>query len=162
MPSLKRAILPSALLASTAAIAAPPPPPPIAPAYGPPISLAAAKKIAHAAEAAARRAGAAGDVIAIVQPDGSLVYFEKLDRATYASIEFAQAKARTAAVLRMASGPGPNNGAPPLPDLIGLPGGLPIVIGGKTVGAIGVSGTEGAAPGVNDVTIAEAGLAAAE
>ena len=160
MTSFTRSILPSALLASSAAFAAPPPPPAMAPAYGPPISLAVAKRIAHAAEAAARRAGAKGDVIAIVQPDGSLVYFEKFDGATYASVEFAPAKARTAAVLRMASGPGPNNGPPPLPDLIGLPGGLPIVIGGRTVGAIGVSGTEGAAPGVNDVVIAQAGLAA--
>ena len=161
MPFPTRVLLSAALLASTAAVAAPPPPV-MAPAYGPPISLAMAKKIAQAAESAARRAGAAGDVIAIVQPDGSLVYFEKLDRATYASIEFAQAKARTAAVLRMPSGPGPDNGPPPLPDLIGLPGGLPIVIGGKTVGAIGVSGTEGAAPGVNDVVIAKAGLAAVQ
>lgn len=160
MPSPIRAILPSALLASTVAIAGSPPP--RAPAYGPPIGLAMARKIARAAEAAALRAGATGDVIAIVQPDGSLVYFERLDQATYASVEFAQAKARTAAVLRMPSGPGPNNGPPPLPDLIGLPGGLPIVIGGKTVGAIGVSGTEGAAPGVNDVVIAKAGLAAVE
>jgi glc operon protein GlcG len=154
MPSLARTILSSALLASATAVAVPP--------YGPPITLAQAKRIARAAEAAARRAGAFGDVVAIVQPDGSLVFFEKLDRATYASIEFAQAKARTAAVLRMPSGPGPDNGPPPLPDLIGLPGGLPIVIGGKTVGAIGVSGTEGAAPGVNDVVIAKAGLAAAK
>jgi glc operon protein GlcG len=165
MPSRTRLTLAVSLLASAAAGAQQPPPgppPQMAPAYGPPISLAQAKKIARVAEAAARRAGAKGDVIAIVQPDGSLVYFEKLDGATYASIEFAQAKARTAAVLRMPSGPGPDNGPPPLPDLIGLPGGLPIVIGGKTVGAIGVSGTEGAAPGVNDVVIAKAGLAALE
>ena len=165
MPSRTRLMPAVSLLVSTAAGAQQPPPgppPQMAPAYGPPISLAQAKKIARAAEAAARRAGAEGDVIAIVQPDGSLVYFEKLDGATYASIEFAQAKARTAAVLRMPSGPGPNNGPPPLPDLIGLPGGLPIVIGGKTIGAIGVSGTEGAAPGVNDVVIAKAGLAALE
>jgi len=164
MPRIARTILPAALLASTAAIAGPPPSPPpqMAPAYGPPITLAQAKAIAHAAEAAALRAGAFGDVIAIVQPDGSLVYFEKLDRATYVSIEFAQAKARTAAVMRMQTGPGPHNESPPLPNLIGLQGGLPIVIGGRTVGAIGVSGTEGAAPGVNDVVIARAGLAAAK
>ena len=153
-----RLILASCLLASTA-VAAQPPPAKAAPPYGRPITLAQAKTIAHAAARAARRAGATGDVIAIVQPDGSLVYFEKFDRATYASIEFAQAKARTAAVLRMPSGPGPNGGAPPLPDLIGLPGGLPIVIHGRTIGAIGVSGTEGV-PGWNDVKIAEAGLAA--
>ena len=153
-----RLLLASCLLACTTAAAQPPPQ--AAPPYGPPISLAQAKQIAHAAAQAARRAGATGDVIAIVQPDGSLVYFERFDAATYASIEFAQAKARTAAVLRMPSGPGPNNGAPPLPDLIGLPGGLPIVIDARTVGAIGVSGTEGV-PGWTDVRIAEAGVLAA-
>lgn len=136
-----------------------PPPPKMAPPYGAPLSLVQAKRIAQAAEQAARSAGLSSAVIAIVQPDGSLVYFEKLDGATYASVEFAQAKARTAAVLRIPSGPGPNNGAPPLPSLIGLPGGLPIVISGRTVGAIGVSGSEGV-PGWNDVRVAEAGLAA--
>ncbi len=159
MPRI-RLLLASCLLACATATAAAQPPPQAAPPYGPPITLAQAKQIAHAAAQAARRAGATGDVIAIVQPDGSLVYFEKFDAATYASIEFAQAKARTAAVLRMPSGPGPNNGAPPLPDLIGLPGGLPIVIDGRTVGAIGVSGTEGV-PGWTDVRIAEAGVLAA-
>jgi glc operon protein GlcG len=162
MPSVSRMLLAPMLLASASAtaVAQQPQLPKAAPPYGTPITLAEAKKIAGAAEAAARRAGALGEVIAIVQPDGSLVYFEKFDRATYVSIEFAQGKARTAAVTRMPTGGfGPNSGPPPLPSLIGLPGGLPIVIAGRTVGAIGVSGTE-SVPGWNDVKIAEAGLAA--
>jgi len=160
-PSI-RTFLSCSLIACTTAWAQAPqpsPPPRPAPPYGAPISLAQAKKIARAAEQAARGAGVVSDVIAIVQPDGSLVYFEKFDGATYASVEFAQAKARTAAILRAPSGPGPNNGPPPLPSMIGLPGGLPIVIDGRTIGAIGVSGTEGV-PGWNDVKVAEAGLAA--
>lgn len=131
-----------------------------APAYGAPITLAQAERVADAAAAAARQAGAVGAVIAVVQPDGSLVYFEKFDGATYVSIEFAQVKARSAAVMRAATGP--RNGPPGpaiLPDLISLPGGLPIVIGGRTVGAIGVSGIDGV-PGWNDTRIGEAGLAA--
>lgn len=130
-----------------------------APAYGPPITLAQAEKIAAAAAAAARRAGAVSTVVAIVQPDGSLVYFEKFDGASYVSIEFAQAKARSAAVLRAATGSGPRDAPPSLPDLINLPGGLPIIINGRTTGAIGVSGVDGI-PGWNDTKIAEAGLAA--
>ena len=165
MPSVSRTLfvpilLAPMLLASAAGLAQQPQPPKAAPPYGPPITLAEAKKIARAAEDAARRAGALSDVIAIVQPDGFLVYFEKFDRATYVSIEFAQAKARTAAITRMPTGGfGPNSSPPPLPSLIGLPGGLPIVIDGRTVGAIGVSGTE-SVPGWNDVRIAEAGLTA--
>lgn len=155
----------STLLTSAAAVAQQPVAPPQmkwAPPYGPPITLAQAKRVAHAAAEAARHAGALGVVLAIVQPDGSLVYFEKSDGSTYFSIEFAQAKARSAAVMRIATGSGRHNGPPgppPLPGLVNAPGGLPIVINGKTVGAIGVSGTEGVL-GWNDVRVAEAGLAA--
>jgi glc operon protein GlcG len=148
-------------LAGPAAADLPPPPTTEAsPPYGTPITLAQAKKIAAAAEAEALKAGAGGAVIAIVQPDGSLVYFEKLDLSTYVSIEFAQEKARTAAITRHATGGwGPKGGDPsPVPSLIALPGGLPIVVDGKTIGAIGVSGAE--APGTNDVKVAEAALAA--
>ena len=123
--------------------AAPPVPAP-APPYGAPITLAQAKKVAAAAEAEIARRKAEGAVIAVVQPDGSLVYFEKMDGSTYVSNEFALGKARTAAItLRATGGFGPGVTVPPLPDLVGLPGGVPIVIGGKTVGAIGVSGVEG-------------------
>ena len=126
-----------------------------APGYGPNITLAQAKAVLAAAEAQAAKMNARGAVFAIVQPSGALVLFEKMDESTYVSIEFAQAKARTAAVARRPTGGGPM-GVPPLPDLIGLPGGVPIVIDGKTVGAIGVSGVEG-----GDTLVAEAAIAAA-
>jgi glc operon protein GlcG len=103
-----------------------------------------------------------GDGSAVVQPNGALVYFEKLDDSTYVSIEFAQSKARTAAVTRHATGGwGPNATLPsPDPKLTTLPGGLPIVIGGRTVGAIGVSGVH--VPGIDDARVAAAGLKAIE
>ena len=144
----------AALAGVPAQPAEPPPgaPPQPAPAYGPNITLAQAKKAMAAAEAQVAKMHAAGAVIAIVQPSGALVLFEKMDESTYVSIEFAQAKARTAALTRRATGGGP--GAPPAPDLIGLPGGLPIVVGGRTVGAIGVSGVEGG----GDTVIAEVAL----
>ncbi|MBS0612174.1 MAG: heme-binding protein [Proteobacteria bacterium] len=132
----------------------PPPAAGPAPPYGPNITLAQAKTVLAAAEGEARKRNAAGAVFAIVQPNGALVLFEKLDGSTYVSIEFAQAKARTAAITRRATG-GEPPGGPPLPDLIGLPGGVPIVIDAHTVGAIGVSGVEGA-----DAAVAEAAAAA--
>jgi glc operon protein GlcG len=110
-----------------------------------------------AAEAQAAKVHADTAVFAIVQPSGALVLFEKMDESTYVSIEFAQAKARTAAITRHATGGGPG-GAPPTPDLIGLPGGLPIVVNGRTIGAIGVSGVEAG----GDSAIAEAAIRALE
>jgi glc operon protein GlcG len=134
--------------------AAPPEP---APVYGPNITLAQAKRLLAAAEAQAVKMHADGAVFAIVQPSGALVLFEKMDDSTYVSIEFAQAKARTAAITRRATGGGPG-GATPAPDLIGLPGGLPIVVQGRTIGAIGVSGAEHG----GDTVIAQAAIHALE
>ena len=180
---MRRVILLSMFLSSTTVVvayAAPPQIPPLSPSppYGAPITLAEAKTVAAAANSELAREKADGAVIAIVQPDGSLVYFEKMDGSTYVSIEFAQAKARTAAITRHATGEmGPPGTAEPMPDLlaeavnhvvnalpgaveplhnlIALPGGVPIVIGGRTVGAIGVSGVEG-----GDAKVAEIAAAA--
>jgi glc operon protein GlcG len=151
------------LLVAVSATAEPPSPSQVlTPPYGAPIALELAKKAAAAAEKEALRVGENGAVIAVVQPNGELVYFEKLDDSTYVSIEFAQSKARTAAVTRHATGGwGPNATYPsPDPKLTTLPGGLPIVIGGRTVGAIGVSGVH--ARGADDASVAAAGLRAVE
>jgi glc operon protein GlcG len=152
-------------LVSVSATAEPPsvPPPQVqAPPYGAPIPLELAKKAAAAAEKEARSVGENGAAIAVVQPNGALVYFEKMDESTYVAIEFAQVKAFTAAVTRHATGGwGPNATFPsPDPKLTTLPGGFPIVIGGRTVGAIGVSGVH--AQGSDDVRVAAAGLKAVE
>jgi glc operon protein GlcG len=163
--SVTRSLFGTILLVAVSATAEPPsvPPPQVQTApYGAPITLELAKKAAAAAEKEALRAGENGAAIAVVQPNGELVYFEKLDDSTYVAIEFAQSKARTAAVTRHATGGwGPNATYPsPDPKLTTLPGGLPIVIGGRTVGAIGVSGVH--ARGTDDVTVAAAGLKAIE
>jgi len=126
-----------------------------APAYGPAIPLDTARRMADAARAKALAMGFDGCSIAIAAPDGSLVLFEKMDGTTYVSIQFAIAKARTAAISRRATGPSPDGSMTvPMPDLIALPGGFPIIAGGRTVGAIGISGTPG-----GDVAIAQAALA---
>jgi glc operon protein GlcG len=126
-----------------------------APDYGPALGLDTARAIADAARAAAVKLGFPGCTIAITGPDGSLILFEKMDGTTYVSVQFAIAKARTAAISRRATAFGPGRSlAGPTPDLIMLPGGFPIIAGGKTVGGIGISGTN-----CGDIAIAEAALA---
>jgi uncharacterized protein GlcG (DUF336 family) len=143
--------------AARAQTASPAAPPKMAPPYGAPITLAQAKAVMAAAEAEAGKLNANGAVFAVVQPSGALVLFEKMDGSTYISIQFAQAKARASALYRAPSGPLPP-GASALPDMIPLPGGVPIVIGGRTVGALGVSGVEGG----QDVKVAEAAAGAVQ
>lgn len=116
--------------------------PQASPSYGMPVTLAQAKLLAASVEAQALKANEHDMVIAVVSPDGELVYFLKMDDATYVSIQLAQSKAVMAARYRMASGNLPPSGATGLPDAIVLKGGLPIVYQGKTIGAIGITGAE--------------------
>ncbi len=76
--------------------ASPPPPPPI---YGPPVTISQAKKAIAAALAEANKTQYLY-VFAVVDPSGSLVYFEKMDGAIYAATEIAVRKARTAAIFK--------------------------------------------------------------
>jgi glc operon protein GlcG len=133
------AILLSAVARAQTPLAPLPPPP-----YGEPIALEQAKKIAAAAEAEAKKINI-NDTIAIVEPNGKVVYFEKMDGTQYAG-NLAIDKAVTAARLRR----------PTTASDLDKVGGLPIVIGGKLIGAIGVSGGSGP----QDAQVAEAGLVA--
>jgi len=135
------------LLIGTQAHAQQPPAPPTPPpfSYGAPITLEQAMKVAAAAEAAARKRNM-NMVIAVVEPTGDLVYFLKMDGASYASIKIAQAKAMSAALFgrptrifreRVAKG---DLSPMALPGAVASDGGVPIVLNGKTIGAIGTSG----------------------
>jgi uncharacterized protein GlcG (DUF336 family) len=132
--------------------------------YGEPINLETAKKVAAAASAEAAKRKWAGMCISIVGPSGDLVYFEKPDLCQYASIAISQHKARTAARYRRPTvvferllGKGPFFAyLPTLDDAIMSRGGNPLVVGGKLIGAIGVSGGSGS----QDDTISLAGQAA--
>jgi glc operon protein GlcG len=132
--------------------------------YGEPISLENAKKVAAAASADAAKRNWAGMCIAVVGPTGDLVYFEKPDLCQYASVSISQHKARTAAryrrptvVFERLSGKGPFFAyLATLDDVIMSRGGNPIVVGGKLIGAIGVSGGTGS----QDDAISQAGQAA--
>ncbi|HZP78981.1 MAG TPA: heme-binding protein [Pseudolabrys sp.] len=118
--------------------------------YGETIKLADAKKVAEAAVADSAKRGWAM-CVAVVGPTGELIYFEKMDDCQYASVTIAQHKARTAARYRRPTvvferliGKGAFfNYLPTLDDVIASRGGNPIVVGGKIVGAIGVSGGTG-------------------
>jgi glc operon protein GlcG len=115
--------------------------------YGSPITLDMAKKAAAPALAEARK-NQWTMAVAIVDTAGDLVYFEKMDDTQVGSVEVSQAKARSAARFKRptkafqdalaAGGEGFRilslNGAVP------VEGGLPLIVGGKIVGAIGLSG----------------------
>jgi glc operon protein GlcG len=113
--------------------------------YGMPISLEVAKKAAAAAAAEAKKNNW-HMAIAITDPAGQLVYFEKLDGTQTASVKIAIAKSRSAAIYKrptkvfqdaVAKG---NAAILALKGSMPSEGGVPIVIDGKIVGAIGASG----------------------
>jgi uncharacterized protein GlcG (DUF336 family) len=125
-----------------------PPPPAAGPApapYGTPITLEQAKKVAAGAEAEAKRNNW-NMVIAIAEPSGSLVYLQKMDGAPYASVNVSPDKARSAAMFRnptkafedrLAAG---QSYILALRGAMPVEGGLPIVVDGRMIGAIGISG----------------------
>jgi uncharacterized protein GlcG (DUF336 family) len=147
----------------------PSPPPSPAPAaeYGPPITNEQAKAVAGAALAEAKKNNWRM-ALAIVGPAGELVYFEKMDGAQLASTDLSLGKARTAVMFRRASKTFADQAAagntsfltfPEMPGLrapVASEGGLPIVVSGKIVGAVGVSG----GTGQNDGVTAAAGAGA--
>jgi uncharacterized protein GlcG (DUF336 family) len=115
--------------------------------YGPNITLETAKKIAAPAIAEARKNNW-NMAIAIVDTAGDLVYFEKMDDTQVGSVQVAQSKARSAARFKrptkafqdaLAAG-GEGLRILALDGAIPVDGGLPLVSGGRIVGAIGASG----------------------
>src|SRR5882724_260878 len=126
------------------------------PDYGAPITNEQAKEAAVAAIAEAKKNGWRM-AVAVVDPGGYLVYFEKLDGTQNASISLAQAKARTSALFRRASKAfadqfaAGNTGFMSFPNEarpIASEGGVPIVVNGKLIGAIGASGGTGQQDGI--------------
>lgn len=131
------------------------------PAYGSPIGLEQAKRVIAAAERAARERNFAM-AFAVVEPSGSLLLFQKMDGTQYGSEVVAQEKARTAARFRRPtkafeeSVAGGRTAVLSLPGVVAIEGGTPILIGGRIVGALGVSG----GTSQQDGEIAAAALAA--
>jgi glc operon protein GlcG len=146
--------------AVSASAQAPPPPPP---AYGTPITLDQAKKVMAGAEAEARK-NSWNVVITILDSGGNLVMTHRLDGAQFGSVEVAREKAYSAVAFRrptkvfedgLGQG-GMNLRILRLPGASPLEGGLPIVVDGKLIGGIGVSGVT--AP--QDAQIGRAGIEA--
>jgi uncharacterized protein GlcG (DUF336 family) len=153
----------AALFAAGPALAQQPASPPgaapasaAAPEYGLPISTEQAKTAAAAALAEARRNNWRM-AVAVVGPEGSIIYFEKMDGTQNASFQLATAKARTSALFRRSSKVFVDQFAAGNVAFMTFPddarptaseGGLPIVMDGKIVGAIGISGGTGQQNGV--------------
>jgi glc operon protein GlcG len=132
------------------------------------LTLEGAKHIAAAAVGYAHAHGAPGASIAIVDVGGHTLYLERLDGTFGASSDVSIGKARTAANFMRttrAMEDSINNGRPALAAVIAstpftpLRGGVPIIVKGQIVGAIGVSG---AASAEQDEQIAIAGAQALE
>jgi glc operon protein GlcG len=130
------------------------------PDYGTPIDLAGAKKIAAGVveECAKNKWNVA---VAIVDNNGGLIYFERMNNTQTASLDISIMKARNGAMYRRPTrafvdaiaktGPATMT----LPGVTASPGGLPIFVDGKVVGGVGVSGVTGD----QDEQCAKAGLA---
>jgi uncharacterized protein GlcG (DUF336 family) len=127
------------------------------------MTLDLAKEIIAGAEEEAKKIGVSM-VISVVDDGGNLIAVHRMDDAWLASVDIAQNKAWTSVALKM---PTANlaDATVPAAELYGLNttnngrlvvfgGGIPLVVDGKVVGAVGVSGSS--VP--NDVQVAEAGV----
>ena len=129
--------------------------------YGAPIVLERAQGVIAAALAEAKKHDWKMN-IAVVDSGGNLVAFQRMDGAQLASIQISEHKARAAATFRRETRVFENaiqiNNMPYVATLdgaIGSRGGIPLVEGGKIVGAIGCSGGTGS----QDEVTCKAGVA---
>jgi glc operon protein GlcG len=127
--------------------------------YGQSIGLEHAKEVMAAAEAEAKKRNWKMN-IAVVDTNGELVQFERMEGAQIASGPISVGKARTAARFRRESRvfynayeTGHGYVATLDPTLVASPGGFPLVEGGKLIGAVGCSG----GTGDQDATICKVG-----
>ncbi len=149
-------------LAQTPRATTPPavPAPVAAPAYGPPIGLAEAQALIDRALAEAAR-NSFRMAVAVVEPSGELVAFARMDDTQYGSIFVAQRKAEYAARYRLPTAVAEERVQAGRvvslanPEAFTIGGGIPIVIDGRIVGAIGVSGATAA----QDAAVAQVALA---
>jgi Uncharacterized protein, possibly involved in utilization of glycolate and propanediol len=152
------AVMSSSTLAQAPAPATPPAPPaaggtpdamPFDIPYGQSIGLEHAKQVMAAAEAEAKKRNWKMN-IAVVDTNGELVQFERMEGAQIASGSISVGKARTAARFRRESRlfynafeTGHGYVSTLDPTLVASPGGFPLVEGGKLIGAVGCSGGTG-------------------
>src|SRR5829696_9882668 len=127
------------------------------------LTLEGARKVIAAAEAEAKRLGAPGGVIAVVDDGGNLVALERLDGTFTAGANISVGKAKTAVMFKRPTKffedviKNGRTAMVALPDFTPLQGGVPIEFEGQIVGGVGVSGAASAA---QDEELASAGAAA--
>ena len=151
---IRHILIGCALMIAIPAAAQPQTPPAIG--YGSPISVGEALALI---ERGMEKSAAQGlkMVFAVVEPSGELVAFARMDDAPYASIRLAQQKASTSARLRLTTAEleervqGGRMALLSSDEVIAIGGGVPIIVDGRIVGALGVSG--GTAP--QDAAVAE-------
>lgn len=123
--------------------------------YGTPITIEAAKQATAAAVAKARENNWLV-AVAVVDPSGNLVHFEKMDGTQNGSSAVAIDKARTSALFKrptkafqdaLAAG-GEGLRILRLQNVVPIDGGVPLIVDGRIVGAIGVSGVTSAQDGM--------------
>jgi len=120
--------------------------------YGAPIGVEQARKVAAAAIAEGKKNNWTV-AVAIVDTGGILVYFERIDGTQIGSSEVAVRKAQSANAFKRPSKAfeeavaGGRNVVMTLPGALPIEGGLPLVMDGKIVGAVGVSGATSAQDG---------------
>jgi glc operon protein GlcG len=129
--------------------------------YGAPVALEQADALINAAIAESKKRGWKMNV-AVVDSGGNLVAFKRMDNAQLASISIAEHKARAAAKYRRETKIFENaiqlstfHYITTLDDVIASRGGIPLVEGGKLIGAIGCSGGTGS----QDEAVCKAGAA---
>ena len=132
---------------------------PVAP-YGRPITSEQARAVADKVEAEKVRRGIDTAAIAVVDPAGRLVYFERQDNSTFANEDMAIKKGRAAARLRRPTSVDASRLKAGdlilllVPDAFPADGGEPIIMDGRLIGAVGVAG------GAEDKLIAQLGAKA--
>ncbi len=133
------------------------------PPYGPPITLDQAKRAMAAAELEAAK-NSWQVAITILDSGGNLVMFHKIDNTQLSAITVSEGKARTALEFKrpskaldeaIASGGGGLR-LLALKNITPIEGGMPVIVDGKIIGAIGVSG----ALSSQDDQVSRAGAAA--
>jgi len=131
--------------------------------YGAPVSVDVAKKAAAVALAEARKNNWTV-AVAIVDPGGNLVYYEKMDNTQLGSAHFCIDKARSAALFKRPTkafqdavvGGGAGLRILGIEGAVPVEGGVPLIVNGEIIGAIGVSGDTSE----HDAQCATAGAAA--
>jgi glc operon protein GlcG len=117
--------------------------------YGAPITLEHARKIIAAGEEEAKK-NKWPVIIAIVDSGAHLVALARMDNTQLGSVDVAIEKARCSALFRrptkafedLVAGGGAGVRALKTPNVLPIEGGVPIVVDGKIIGAIGVSGVK--------------------